>query len=64
MNYYLQHASGEPPEALKEEIIVRDAVALPRRGDTVELDGEQFTVIHVFHEVKKGKAFVPVVRVQ
>ncbi len=72
MNYELQHAHTErTDDRWFQSLNVRLASDLPRVGDSIDLDGMTYEVVHVWHPVtreqKPGDAYgglLPVVRVK
>lgn len=66
-SYYLQHALSKQPAlnlgyAWFEEHVVPRKGPFPRVGETVYVDGREYTVIHVFHADDERR--MPTVRVK
>lgn len=65
MSYNLQYAlSTNVPECLEGEVIVWDDHYLPRVGETIDFEGNSFTVDHVFHTVENNRSQLPTVSVK
>ncbi|MFZ5893027.1 MAG: hypothetical protein ACOY0T_18345 [Myxococcota bacterium] len=61
---YLVQFSGGPTEDSFNEFTVKDAVAVPRAGEAIEIDERVYTVVYVAHVVSNGIAGPIAVRVR